>query len=85
MHYLVCPSTWKLVTGHRDPSHQTIPLPFPNLAVGLSSQGLMFVVNQLTGFFDLTVVLENPQIVSGMSGAILADWILLWLALWFKK
>jgi hypothetical protein len=62
-----------------------MPLLFPNLAVDPFSQGLMFVVNQLTGFFDLTVVLENPQIVSGMSGAILADWILLWLALWFKK
>jgi len=63
----------KLETGHRDFDHQTIPLLFPNLAVDLSSQGLMFVVNPLTGFFDLTVVLENPQIVSGMSGAILVE------------
>jgi len=61
------------VTGHRDHSHQTMLLPFPNLGVALSFRGLMFVVNQLTGFFDLTVVLENPQMLSGMSGAILVE------------
>jgi hypothetical protein len=53
-----------------------MPLLFPNLAVDPFSQGLMFVVNQLTGFFDLTVVFENPQMLSGMSGAILEDMIL---------
>jgi hypothetical protein len=53
-----------------------MPLPFPNLGVAPFSQGLMFVVNQLTGFFDLTVVFENPQMLSGMSGASLEDMVL---------